>query len=660
MKRTQFSTKGRETRLHALARHVPFEFITIEDNFWYPRQELMVSKSLHLQHGWLEEFHHVDNFRIASGEKTSQWRGLFYFDSDLYKWLEAATFALVLRKNSTLRALVEEVVTLIMNAQQDDGYVNTFFTCNFPDQRLKNFYVMHELYCAGHLLEAAVARAIHDGKNDLLGVARRFCDLLINMQDTFRKGIFVPGHEELELALFKAYNYTKDVRFKDFAISLLENRGKNRFLGATIVKSGTHALKLVKRQGKMLKRHDRSQGRVETHAGFKEIMPVKPKYIHFLRMFSNTFSGKYSQQHTPIREQTIPVGHSVRATYLYSSVVDYFMETGDRSLLDAMLLAWDRMTGSRMYITGGIGSLPVIEGWGRDHELDNEVAYCETCAAIGNMLWNWRLWMATADGKFMDLLERILYNAFLAGWSIDGTTYSYNNPLAVDDKDLKKPWFSTACCPPNIGRIVTSLGNYIYGVGRDNGLIVNQYIGNDFTLRQQGRDPLHVKLESGFPWSFNVRFHLVSASSISRPLRFRIPAWADDTRVVIDGKEDAGLDVANHYLHVPAQGKEEQLIEMSFSAPPRFINPDPRVKCNRDRVAIQHGPIVYCVESCDNDGIDISGLQVDCSDELICDHEEHLLGGINVIKGSNFTAIPYFAWNNRGTSSMRVWLDTQR
>ncbi|MHA1792608.1 MAG: glycoside hydrolase family 127 protein [Promethearchaeota archaeon] len=657
--------------------------VKLMDKFWAPRQDMMISRTLVLQHEMLEKYHAIENFRIASGLSRKTWFGMFYYDADVYKWIEATVYHLSRKDDKNLRERLENVVSYICKSQLDDGYINTFFTVNFPSERMKNLLIFHELFCAGHLIEAAVARKEVMGKDDLLKVAVKFVKFLKNYTREIDLGDFLPGHEEIELALVRLYRVTGNNYYLELSKDLVYKRGVRKPSFTRLLKSAFHAWRLLKKQERDIKKQvstgnyddlpDLSKGWEASSASLMD-------YLRFLHSFS---SGKYSQQHRPLKEQRTTVGHAVRGTYFFSAATDIYLETGDKTLLSALIRLWREMTDKRMYVTGGIGSVPIVEGWGKDFELKNDKAYCETCAAIGNFFWNWRLLLATGDARHSDLMELILYNALLPGISLDGTKYSYSNPLEVKtkarEKRGRKEWFTCACCPPNIARVIGSLGKYIYTLSRDKSTLhVEQYIGSELTLMLEKGDAFHFKMESGFPWSFHVRINFLSPLKSTRKLAFRIPAWSISLELLVNNCQvtPPSLDQGKKsekkgYIIVNGPFKIGDEISINFSARTRWKLPDPRVKANKGRVAILRGPLVYCVESADINMMNVDGLVVDRTMRLEETIGKGILEHVVLLSGKafhdddehtfmNFTAVPYFAWNNRGNGTMQIWLREKR
>nr|MDO8083932.1 glycoside hydrolase family 127 protein [Candidatus Sigynarchaeum springense] len=651
---------------HAEARAIPMDRVSINDAFWSPRQRTMATTSLLQQHAKLEEYHHVDNFRIAAGEIRSAFVGMFYYDSDLYKWIEAATYALYRFKNEALEARVEEIVSLVVKSQQPDGYINTFFTTLFPEQRMRYFYVMHELYCGGHMIEAAVARYELFDKRDLLDCAIKFVNYLLNFDPSGTNKQFMPGHQEIELAFVRLYRCTGEQKYLDLAGRFLDARGHDPRRSRTAMANAKAIAALLKWQSSALKEWERQHGEIRRPAT-KLILDTAPAtFLHRLRFAANYLNGKYLQQHLPIRDQHEPVGHAVRATYMYAAMADMLAERGDASLSAALKDIWLRMTRSRMFVNGGVGALPLVEGFGRDHELDNEHAYCETCAAIGNFLWNWRMLQATGAAEYADLMELVLYNAILPGWSIDGLRYRYTNPLASRNGFPHKEWFDCACCPPNIGRIVCSLGEYIATTDGAATITIGQYIGSQVDVPLADGSRLSFEMASGFPWDTRSTIKIKDAPARPIALRLRVPSWASGASVAINNEPPCAIDDWGCIHQVERAWKASDAVHVEFKASPSFIFPDPRVKANHGRVALRNGPIIYCIERAGNASFVFDRLEVDITCPPRWRMDPSVLGGIGVMECMArtppskvmqvVTAIPYFAWGNREKGPMQTWL----
>jgi len=642
---------------------VPFENVRINDNFWSKRQKINREISIHLQHKKLEENHHINNFRIAAGIKCGITKGMFYFDSDLYKWLEGACYFLTTYKDEDLSKKVEEIVDLIISSQTIDGYINTYFTTKFIEKRFTNIHIFHELYCAGHLFEAAIAHYNATNNNKLLKAAIKYANLLVRVfLGGKRKGS--PGHEEIELALIALYRKTNNRKYLELAEEFINKRGKMRCLKTYVLNQNLNFISLMnlakKRDKIFLKNHPELKSEQKNEQNGVPEYAAKLNLIDGFILFKEGINAKVYQMHKPVIENFEPVGHAVRAMYLYCGMADLFSETGAPELLRILELIWLKMIKARMYITGGIGSVKAIEGFGKDFELNPEKSYSETCAAIGNMLWNWRMLQITAKTKYADLLEKLMYNAMLVGQSIDGRKYTYSNPLLSRGKDVRSEWFICACCPPNVARTIASLGKFIYSTS-DKGIWIHQYIGNETTIKFRDKT-IKIKITSGFPWNGNVKINLNFEEPLYYSLFLRIPDWSKDTEIQIDNiKINPNKIKPASFLEISKEWKKENEITADFKIKPEIIYSDPRIKSTRDKVALRCGPLIYCLEQIDNENIDIFNEKIDLNQNLIVQYNKNLLGGINVIlgktkSGKTIKAIPYYAWGNRGPNNMIVWI----
>jgi DUF1680 family protein len=639
---------------------IPFHQVEITDNFWAKRQKLNRDVSIHAQHAKLEAHHHINNFRVAARIKEGVFRGEFFLDSDLYKWLQAASHILQLHPDSKLQSKVKEIINLIQKAQLKDGYLNTFFQLNFLNKRLSNWYNAHELYCVGHLIEAAIAHYQATGSRVLLRVAEKFSDFLVKVYlNGKRDG--VPGHEEIELALIALYCVTLKKQYLSLAKEFIDRRGYIRNYRGKGLFQIFDGLLSLRRSKKKIARFD-DQHHSTSAVNETPQLPQIEQNVNvrlFLRFFWEHWSGRYAQLNCPVREARAPVGHAVRAMYLYCGMADLYAETGEPALLDALQRVWRRMLKYRMYITGGIGAVSIYEGFGRDFELPNEGSYSETCAAIGSILWSWRLLQITAQCKYADLIERTLYNGFLVGQSIDGLRYSYNNPLISYGADSRNEWYAVACCPPNVARTIASLGKLIYSMS-SSGVWVHQYIGNKVIIPHEAGNEIKLTLDSEFPWQGIVKLTLGLKQSQNFPLHLRIPEWSATPEVYINTQRYDGAVKQGTYADLSRTWTDQDVVELRFPMEPQLKTSDPRIKDNIGRLALVCGPLIYCLEQLDNTE-DIFELEIARSPRLLKLTRANLLGGIDVIQGRSatdklFTAIPYYAWGNRGTSKMLIWV----
>ncbi len=653
---------------------------TIDTCHWAERRAVNRDRSILHQWERCEASGTVDNFRVAAGLKAGGRRGFFYSDSDLHKWADAA--ARILRSapapglSSRLEAPMVEYIALMARAQEADGYLFTYNQIHFPGTRWKNLMIEHELYCLGHFIEAGVSHFEASGGRALLDLSVRAADLVVR---EFRDAPAwrTSGHEEIEIALLRLYRLTRKAEYLDTARALLERRGRIRFFGARLL---AQAASQAWRSRKIA-----AAGAAPTVAGNQATGDQASAALGFefggnlgkreppllgLRALPVFLGGAYQQQDRPLRAQKKPRGHAVRWAYLMTAAAMLRTETGDESLGAAMDAAWLKLVDTKMYVTGGIGSLPVIEGFGRPYELDNNFAYAETCAAIGSVLWNRELSLASGggDARHADLIEWQLHNAAAVGVSVSGDRYFYRNPLSSDGWTERRSWYPTACCPSNISRLWAELDRMVLSVA-DGVVRVEQYISSTTRLG----DGTVVAIESGFPWSGTVSI-TVDAPAPTR-LLFRVPGWAARCRVALDGRDGgderliervpvsvfgAARFAAATYeeLALPA-GKSRLRLEFDMAV--SALRAHPKVRCDRGRVAIVRGPLVYCAEAVDNPGIDLEGVAVEPA-ALRAEHDPVFPGGGCVVitgpdpQGRVLRLVPYFLWGNRGAGAMRVFL----
>ena len=578
---------------------VPFTDVTFHDAFWTPRLETNRTKTLPHDFLWCERTGRLDNFAKAAKAMKGDHRGAVFNDSDVYKVIEGAAYSLASHPDPVLERTVDDAIYKIAAAQQQDGYLNTYFTVAEPGMRWTNLRDKHELYCAGHLIEAAVAHYRATGKRSLLDVAVRFADHIDKVFGPNRR-CGVPGHEEIELALVKLYQVTGERRYLELAQFFIDARG------------------------------DRSR---------RELW------------------GKNHQDHLPVRQQREIVGHAVRAMYLYAGAADLAAYTGDRPLVDAMGRLWRDVVERKMYVTGGIGATNVGEAFGDAYQLPNDTAYCETCAGIGLALWAHRLNLMEADAQYADIFERVVYNNVLAGVGMDGTHFFYVNPLASNGRHHRQPFFECACCPSNVVRFVPSLPGYVYAVGRD-GVFVNLYVAgmakiflndNRVTLAQ----------ETKYPWEGDVVLSVEPQKPAEFTIHLRIPGWCRGAKMSVNGQPVA-LDVNKGYAHVRRRWQSGDRVRLELPMPVERIAAHPRVKADEGRVALQRGPIVYCFEAVDNSGR-AKDLALPGDPCFNAEYRGNLLGGLTAITGvgadgRKVTAVPYDAWDHREPGEMVVWI----
>ena len=569
-------------------------------------------------HEELERAGTLDNFRIAAGRLEGDRRGMVFSDSDVYKWLEALAWELARGDSAELRRLATETIELVEAAQEPDGYLNTWARIVDPAWRWTDLEQGHELYCAGHLIQAAIAFARATGETRLLDVARRFADLIDN---EFRTGsqTGTDGHPEIEPALVELARLTGDSRYVELADALVGRRGRQQFNGR--------------------------------------------------------FDSRYYQDEEPVRGSREMVGHAVRALYLASGVTDLYAETGEEELLEAMLAQWEDLAFAKTYLTGGVGSRHADESIGEPYELPPDRAYCETCAAIASIMWNWRMLLVTGEARFADLLERTLYNGFMSGLSLDGKTFFYVNPLRSPGGHGRHEWDRVACCPPNIMRLLASLHHYL-ATSSDEGVQLHQYA--QATIRA---GDVELRVDTEYPWDGKIVIEVVESPDADWTLSLRIPFWA--RTATLDGERVA----AGGYAEVRRRWRGGAKVVLDLDVSPRLTVPNPRIDAVRGCVAIERGPVVYCVEEADlPEDIDLTDVRLETATPVEDAGPVAALGGFPAVAASGqvaalngwrsveyrdlreigteplesrparLIAIPYFAWANRGVGTMRVWL----
>lgn len=586
----------------------------------------------------------VHNFKIAAGEAEGEFEGYVFQDSDLAKWLEAAAYSLMLRPDEQLERTCDDLIALIGRAQQPDGYLNTYYTVKEPGKRWTNLRDCHELYCAGHMMEAACAYYEATGKRELLDIMTRMArhiDSVIGPEEGKLHGY--PGHEEIELALVRMYHATGDELMMKLARYFIDERGKlpNFFVEEK-----------ARREGK-------------DHFNLDEYGPA------------------YAQAHLPVREQTAPEGHAVRAMYLATGMADVARETGDETLVAACRRIFDSTVNRRMYITGGVGSSHVGEAFTYDYDLPNDTVYAETCASIALCFFARAMMQLEPDGRYADALERALYNTCLAGMSLDGHNFFYVNPLEVDPEASKKDarkhhvlpvrpkWFGCACCPPNLARLTTSLAKYMYTLGEDE-IYVNLYMQNQAQLKL-GDARVSMECLTDYPASGEIALH---PGAGEYTLCLRIPGWAKEYALTLNG---AALDLKPErgYVRISRAFSDGDEIKLSLPMHARRVYANTRVRADLGKVAVMRGPMVYCLEQVDNGPV-VEALCLPRDSALTETVRPDKLGGIveitapgkrmvsadealysdqaPALEDATLTFIPYYAWANRGENEMTVYV----
>lgn len=614
---------------HARLRTLPLDAVNLEAGFWRDRQELNRRVTIPMGHDRLEEAGNFHDLRLAGGSAQGKYKGPQFMDSDVYKWVEAVAYESAPENADQARAWAEKAVETISGAQQDDGYLNSHYTVVQPELRWKNLKDGHELYCAGHLMQAAVAHYRALGDRRLLDVACRFGDYIISVFGPGkREG--TGGHPEIEMALVELYRATGNVAYLDEAAWLTDARGHDYFA-------------------------KENRGR----------------------------AGGYYQDRVPVREATELEGHAVRQLYLNAGVADLYLERGEEALLKAQLAQWDDLVGGKLFITGGVGQRYEGEAFGKKYELSNDRCYCETCAQIASIMWNWRLLLITGEARFADLIERTLFNGFLSSWSHDGERFFYPNPLRSDGGYERSKWFGCACCPPNVMRLIASLQHYV-ATTDNRGVQIHQYANASLQGIAHDGQAVSLRMETKYPWDGYVRIRIEEGSG-PFVLSLRIPAWCDGATIGCNGEKVAAATwTPGDYAVVERTWQSGDVVELDLPMPARFTESHPALDASRGCVALERGPLVYCLESCDQeDGVDLRAVEFDVQQTPRPISMEDKLGGVTFLEAAGFAldssawdglyarlgskartprrkvtlkAIPYYAWANRGESSMRVWI----
>jgi DUF1680 family protein len=627
---------------------VVFTEVQLTDGFWAPRMEINRRVTIPHLARQNEQTGRIDNFRKSAGLMAGPFEGRRFNDSDVYKSIEASSYSLAQTYDPELDAQLDELIALIAGSQMDDGYLFPAYTID-PDNpptgvsttrwELTNSN-SHELYGNGHMIEAAVAHYRATGKRTLLDVAVRSADHIDRVFGPEpEKRRDTSGHEEIELALVKLYDVTGEERYLDLARFFLDERG------------GEHTFQ-GEPDGSPLERYD---------------------------------SRIYRQDHLPVTEQTEAVGHSVRAMYLYMGMADVESRTDEPGYREALDALWDDVAAKKMYLTGGIGAAGSMESFGEAYQLPNQSAYAETCAAIGLDMWNYRMFLATGEAGYLDVMERILYNGFLSGVSLEGNSFFYTNPLESEGSHQRREYFDVACCPSNLARLMGQLPGFVYA-HQGGRLYVNLFVGSEAELELAGGS-LRLTQHTDYPWDGTVLLTVEPGqeadAGVDLQVRIRIPGWARDEPVPSDlytfadasdsspsltvNGEATALEMDGGFAVVDRTWSHGDALELTLPMPVRRVAAHPRVENNAGRLAIQRGPLVYAVEAIDNGG---AALDVALPGDalLTTEHRREMLGGVTVVRGQasrdgeplELLAVPYFAWANRGPGEMAVWLPVER
>ena len=639
----------------------PVKRVSVEDTFWKKYKTIVAHEVIPYQWKALndelpdtEPSHAIENFKIAAGESSGEYYGTVFQDSDVAKWLETVAFSLREHPDEEMEKRADEVISLLGRAQADDGYLNTYYLLKEPNNRWTNLRDNHELYCAGHFIEAAVAYYETTGKIEFLHIMEQYVELIdqvFGLDEGQIKGY--PGHEEIELALIKLYDVTGNERHLKLAQYFIEQRGQ-------------HPVYFVEEQEK------------------RKPLDTAPTWnddnnLNFALGF------EYQQAHEPVREQKEAVGHAVRAVYLYTAMADLAAKTGDPSLKNACEILWDDVTTHKMYITAGIGSAVNGEAFTCNHDLPNDSMYCETCASVGLAFWANRMLRLSPNRKYADVLERALYNGTLSGMDLDGKRFFYVNPLEVNPyqksrkdqehvKTERQKWFFCACCPPNLARMIASVEDYIYTQTEDT-IHTHLYIASKVKTLLSGVE-VEITQTHQYPWHGNITLTVETDTAASFKLALRIPGWCKQAKVLING-DPVSLDHEEEgYVYLDRIWNNGDIITLELSMPVERMRSNPFVSMNQGQTALQRGPVVYCVEEVDH-GANLASLRLPRDSRIHASYDEQLLNGVMKLTAAGYrvepstdlytsdlpemvpqtiTAVPYYAWCNREKGEMRVWI----
>jgi len=609
--------------------------------FWVERQARNHSVSLKHAYVMLNKAGNFHNLKIAAGLESGTYRGMNFADENVYKWLEAMGWELGHSPDPKLQALADEVISLVAAAQQPDGYLDSYYQVVEPQCKWSDLDFSHELYCAGHLIQAAIAFKRAVGDDRLLQIVRRLVDHIENIFGPGKKEEAC-GHPEIEMALVELSRLTGEDHYLELAQFFVDQRGKKKMQGV------------------------------------------------------GANGPEYHQDHVAVRQSEGVAGHAVRQMYLAAAVADLYMESGEQALLETSNRWWNDMNRGKLYITGGVGSRYDGESFGESYELPTDQCYCETCAAIGNFFWNWRMLLITGESQYADLMERQMYNGILSSPGLDGTSFFYVNPLMLrngkyvrlstnPDQELKtsgRPeWHSVSCCPPNVMRLLASLPNY-FATHSESGIQIHQYSNMEISS-----EDIDLSMETDYPWDGQIKINVMESTSQPWILSLRLPNWCRNFALKVNG-QGILYSLEKGYVMIEKNWEAGDVVEMNFEMPAILIEADPRVDSVRGCVAIQRGPIVYCLEEQDQEpGVNLLDVTIDPKGALISRWNGNLLNGIVTIEATGYptdrsewqenglyhlaqpesrrpasdhkvklTAIPYYAWGNRGLRSMRVWI----
>ncbi len=618
---------------------VPFTAVKVGNGFWGQRLKASREVTIPLAFRKCEETGRYDNFVKAAHPSENYKVGGFSFDdTDVYKTIEGASYSMQTFPDKKLDKYIDSVLTIVAKAQESDGYLYTSRTMNpkHPHEWSgskrweKEEDLSHELYNLGHMIEGAIAHYQATGKRNFLDIAIKYADCTVReVGDKPGQAKVVPGHQIAEMALAKLYVVTGDKKYLDLAKFFLDNKGKTKT------------------------------------------------------------KTEYNQSHKPVIEQDEAVGHAVRAAYMYTGMADVAALTGDTNYIHAIDKIWGNIVNKKLYITGGIGATSHGEAFGKNYELPNMSAYCETCAAIGNVYLNYRLFLLHGEAKYFDVLERTLYNGLISGVSLDGGGFFYPNPLESMGQHQRQPWFGCACCPSNICRFIPSVPGYIYAVNSDD-VYVNLFMSNHSDIKVNGKN-VSLNQTTNYPWDGNVKIEVTPKGKQNLNLKIRIPGWVTGSvvpgtlysysdkktlgyTIKVNGKS-VDSKVEKGYFTINRAWKKGDVVDLHFDMEPRTVKAHPLVEADRGKIAVERGPLVYCAEWPDND-FSVLSIVLNHKPTFTVEHKSDLLYGINeintgaqtfsyddqgriVVKDVKLTLIPYYAWAHRGSGEMTVWLPNE-
>lgn len=636
----------------------PLGKIQIEDKFWKEYMELVREHVIPYQWEALNDripdaqpSHCIENFRVASGQQEGTFQGMVFQDSDVYKWLEAVAYSLTWHKDEELEKTADETIDLIGAAQQPDGYLDTYYIINGLEKGFTNLMDNHELYCFGHMTEAAVAYYRATGKRKFLDIAIKYAECIAGCLGTEEDKIpGYPGHEVAEMALAALYEVTRDEKHLKLAKYFIDQRGQAPlFFEEECKKNGNTC--------------------------FWDDSYMKKQYYQ---------AGK------PVREQDKAEGHAVRAVYLYSGMAEVASKTEDKELFEACRKLWDNITQKQMYVTGAIGATEHGEAFSFDYDLPNDTVYGETCAAIGLIFFARRMFEITKDSRYADVMEQALYNGVISGMSLDGKSFFYVNPLEVEPeaclKDYNKrhvkperqKWFGCACCPPNVARLLSSIGGYAFEESPDS-LYMNLFVGGKLQTVKDGKEN-QITVETRYPWAGQIKITVENKEDSTFALALRIPGWCQSYSLKVN-KEPQEYSRNQGYAMLERTWKNGDEVLLTLDMPVQLVEANPLVREDLGKVAVTRGPLVYCLEETDN-GKNLSGIYLEEDADFAIKEEPELLKGIVTIEtqgkkvsqkgwngetlyrtyqGKNYDPcslkfIPYYAWTNRGVGEMTVWV----